>query len=368
VTPVPDCAERLLSAGFASSHWQRLSTWAEAMSDELLSAEQAALARPELHRLLALPWSTRKLLRELPSNDNSPRVIRFDFHWTTEGWQISEANTDVPGGYAEGSDFPRLIGEYFSHCDLPGDPATAWCNAIAHVCESSRNIALLCAPGFMEDFQVVSFLAARLRDMRFQTAIASPTNLVWQDHQAYLPAAFGDEPLGCIVRFVQTEWLAKMCRSTQREFFQSRTPIANGMASAISESKRFPLLCRQMRLAMPVFRALLPATVDARKIPKSSTDWIFKTAYCNTGDTVCSADLLPARQWAKTRRQIRFFPSEWIAQKRFKTVPIDSPLGPIKPCIGVYTVNGKAAGIYGRISPRQVIDYRAMDIAVLIDS
>ena len=30
------------------------------------------------------------------------RVVRFDFHPTSEGWKISEANADVPGGYLKG--------------------------------------------------------------------------------------------------------------------------------------------------------------------------------------------------------------------------------------------------------------------------
>jgi hypothetical protein len=36
------------------------------------------------------------------------------------------------------------------------------------------------------------------------------------------------------------------------------------------------------------------------------------------------------------------------------------------PCIGVYTVNGRAAGAYGRLSWRQVIDFSAVDVAVLV--
>jgi hypothetical protein len=38
------------------------------------------------------------------------------------------------------------------------------------------------------------------------------------------------------------------------------------------------------------------------------------------------------------------------------------------PCLGVFTVDGRAAGIYGRLSPRPVIDYAAVDAAVLTDS
>lgn len=32
--------------------------------------------------------------------EHGPRFLRFDFHPTEEGWRLSEANTDVPGGSA----------------------------------------------------------------------------------------------------------------------------------------------------------------------------------------------------------------------------------------------------------------------------
>ena len=56
----------------------------------------------------------------------------------------------------------------------------------------------------------------------------------------------------------------------------------------------------------------------------------------------------------------------WVAQRRFEACPIESPAGPIYPCIGVYTVNGCPKGIYGRFSYTPVIDFAAVDVAVLI--
>jgi len=39
--------------------------------------------------------------------------MRFDFHWTTEGFRISEVNADVPGGFSESSAFPALMAPSF---------------------------------------------------------------------------------------------------------------------------------------------------------------------------------------------------------------------------------------------------------------
>jgi hypothetical protein len=37
------------------------------------------------------------------------------------------------------------------------------------------------------------------------------------------------------------------------------------------------------------------------------------------------------------------------------------------PCIGVYTIGGRACGIYGRLSRNPVVTYTAADVAVLIE-
>jgi hypothetical protein len=56
-----------------------------------------------------------------------------------------------------------------------------------------------------------------------------------------------------------------------------------------------------------------------------------------------------------------------VAQRRFETLPIDTPAGAMYPCLGVYVLDGKAIGIYGRISAKAVIDHTAIDVAVLLE-
>ena len=94
--------------------------------------------------------------------------------------------------------------------------------------------------------------------------------------------------------------------------------------------------------------------------------WTLKTAFCNTGDTVSMRDQLSA-DLAENRADVRRHPREWIAQRRFESLSFDSPAGRIFPCIGVYTINGKAAGIYGRFATTPVVDFAAVDIAVLVE-
>ena len=51
----------------------------------------------------------------------------------------------------------------------------------------------------------------------------------------------------------------------------------------------------------------------------------------------------------------------------FETQAVETPMGAFRPCLGVYTVDGVACGVYGRLSKGQVIDYAAMDVAVLVE-
>ena len=95
----------------ASGDWRGLVETAELLAAEVVAAEHDLRHRPELHDLLGLPRTIRRLLRRASQQDPPPgsRLIRFDFHHTDAGWRISEANTDVPGGLNEASGLPLIL-------------------------------------------------------------------------------------------------------------------------------------------------------------------------------------------------------------------------------------------------------------------
>jgi hypothetical protein len=95
--------------------------------------------------------------------------------------------------------------------------------------------------------------------------------------------------------------------------------------------------------------------------------WLLKTALCNTGDTVSMRVLLTRKQWNVISRHVWWRPDRWLAQRRFASVALETPAGPLYPCLGVYTVDGKAAGVYARIAPRPLIDFAATDVALLVE-
>jgi glutathionylspermidine synthase len=190
---------------------------------------------------------------------------------------------------------------------------------------------------------------------------------MWRDGQAYLRGV----PLAAVVRFYQAEWLANLPRRHRACWLPlavgGRTPVTNPLSSVLTESKRFPLVWDCLRTRLRTWRRLLPETRDPRDAPwQSHEGWLLKTAFCNTGDTVSAASITPAKDWRKTRWLARLFPRDWVAQRRFETSSIETPLGDMYPCVGVYTIDGRAAGAYVRLSHRPIVDYRAIDAAMLI--
>jgi glutathionylspermidine synthase len=221
------------------------------------------------------------------------------------------------------------------------------------------------AAGFLEDQQVVAYLAHLLGQRGITSHWATPADLRWKFGHAYLESRVSLGPIGAIVRFFQAEWLN--ARSCAPLFVGGQTPVCNPGIAVLTESKRFPLVWDHLSTALPTWRRLLPTTADPRDADWLRDDsWLVKSALCNTGDTVVIRSLLSNDQWRSATRAVRRHPGAWVAQRRFEACPIQTPAGPIYPCIGVYTVNGCPTGIYGRFSYTPVIDFAAVDVAILI--
>lgn len=336
------------------STWRRLAGWAESLAAEAAAAEAELLGRPDLHRTLALPRSIRQVLKEGPATPGIARVVRFDFHPTTDGWRISEANSDVPGGFTEASSFARLMAEHYPEATLSGDPTSSWTSAMTAGLRSGARIALLVAPGYMEDQQVVQYLGKALYRRGATTVVCGPDRL--------------SENFDAVVRFYQGEWMARLPKQMnwRHLFTNGRTPVCNPGTALLTESKRFPLVWDALRTGLPTWRRLLPETRDPREVAWAANPaWLLKAAFCNNGDEVAIRGALPPAQWRKAARSARWNRSGWVAQRCFQSIAVSTPMGPMHPCLGVYTIDGRAAGIYGRMTRGSVIDYTAIDVAVL---
>ena len=353
--------------------WDCLRSHAEILACELMEAEAALAARPELFATLGVHHQLIPLLQKHAGalvSQRTPRILRFDFHHTCEGWRISEVNSDVPGGFSEASILPQHFAPYFPQLQPADDVAALWCDAIAEASQGGH-VALLSATGYMEDQQIVQFLHGHLTRRGVLSSVISPAQLACSHDQLQQCGPTGSTAIKLLVRFYQAEWLPQLPRQSnwRNMFSPSHTIVVNSLTSVLTESKRFPLVWDKLGVRVPRWRELLPDTRETRDAPWQMDDtWLLKAAYSNTGDHVVSLPHLDPLAQKRYITCVRRNPQQWVAQKRFKVLPVASPQGEVFPCIGVYVLNGKAAGIYGRASSSPVINYSSQDVAVLIEN
>jgi hypothetical protein len=354
--------------------WQEIATLAEQLATETVAAEAAILAQPHLLKRLALPWSLSRRLARM-SNPSQPsrhlRLIRFDFHFTTDGWKISEANSDVPGGFNEASGFSKLMAMQFPGMVPPGDPAEKLASAITANLQRPGTVALLHATAFSDDRQVMTFLSRKLSAAGHTAVLAAPDHLRWEDDHAYLDCEWAQGKVDFCFRFFPAEWLPALPRRCgwQHLLGGCRTPLCNPASGIISQSKRFPLVWGELPISLPTWNRLLPRTMAVCELSRHGLKEdavVFKPALGRVGDMIKMAGVTGERETRVINRSLRWHPKHWIAQQRFEAIPLSTPDGPVFPCIGVYTLDGEAIGAYGRSARRPLIDHLAQDAAVLI--
>ena len=343
---------------------------AEQLAAEIEATERELLDRPDLHRRLSIPRSIRRILRHksVPPAGIA-RVIRFDFHFTEEGWRISEANVDVPGGFNESAGFARLVAAHYPDAAPCGDPSAAIARSISAGVAAGGHVALVHATAYTDDRQVMIYLSKDLETAGLKPWLIGPHQLSWEDGRARLATEWSREPVSAIIRFFPAEWLANLPRRCgwRNYFAGARTPACNPASALLVQTKRLPLVWNDLQTPMPAWRELLPETRDPRDAPWSRDNgWIVKPALGRVGEGIGMPDAIQNREWKNIRRSARWFPQHWIAQRRFKAVPLMLNGRAHFPCFGVYTVAGRACGIYGRLGRIPLINATAQDVAVLV--
>ncbi len=353
--------------------WRSLVTSAERLAAEVVAAEQELRHRPELHKTLGLPWTVRRLFRRAPQPgpDAAARLIRFDFHHTDAGWRISEANTDVPGGLNEASGLPRLVAPHVPGTESAGDVAGCYAASTLDRLPAGAHVALMHATAYSDDRQVMTYLAGRLQQRGARVSLVSPAHLRWRDRRASLDTAWTSDAVDAVLRFYPAEWMYNLPHACgwPAYFEQTSTPVSNPASALLTQSKRFPLTWESLQTPVPTWRALLPETRDPRHVRWEGIDeWVLKPALGRVGEDVLIDGVTPPQDAKQIGRGVRRHPSHWIAQRRFNATPMRVGGVDRYPSVGVYTVNGRVAGAYGRIAEKPLIDARARDAAVLIAS
>lgn len=348
------------------SLWERLVELTEALDAELLAMERELLARPDLLSELGLP---RSLLRHLPGPEPALalRLRRFDFHVTETGLALSEVNADVPGGFHDGI----TAGLYARHLEgtrVPGDAAAALANALATRVGPEGRVALVHATAYSDDRQVMSLLANALAQVGVRGVLCAPDHLRWRGDTCHVSLGDADERVAAIIRFFPTEWLPGCPPEAQwSQFFRGPVWLCNPATCVAVQSKRLPLVWDRLRARSDTWRTLLPETRPIWDAPWwCDARWLAKPAMGRVGAGIVACGTSKPRAMASTALQAGLRPDQFIAQRRFIPLPWSMQGTSFYPCIGVFALDGRVVGAYGRASHNVFVDHRAVDTPILV--
>lgn len=349
---------------------QRLGNLAEELAAETVQIEEALLLQQNPAKKLGFSRAVRKAIggTDNYSGEKHIRLMRFDFHPTTDGWAISEVNSDVPGGLAEASVLPEIAQQYVPCGEPCHDVAHDLLEAFKKRTGAGKRIAFVHATSYSDDRQVMQFLGDYFDKNGFRALYAAPDHIAWEEHKAVSLIKGEKGPIDGIVRFFPLEWLVNLPRKTNWQgYYQTQTTSCNHPIAIFAQSKRLPLIWDELGIDLPAWKSLLPETCD----PSGGSlkeDFIYKPALGRVGENISIREAVTAKEYAQIRQAVRRHPGDWIAQKRFESNPVLGPDGKsYHLCVGVFTVDGRAAGFYGRISLYPRIDARAKDIPLLVE-
>jgi glutathionylspermidine synthase len=353
---------------------EQLGKWAQQLSRETMLMEEALIHRLPLAKELGLP---RQILKALPrlsgyNPEKNIRLMRFDFHPTETGWAVSEVNSDVPGGLAEASVWPEIAARYVT--GSPGENvASQLLQAFQTKVKKNGTVAFVHATSYSDDRQVMQFLGDYFERGGLHTVYAAPDHIKWNDHHAMNIIKGQEGEIDGIVRFFPLEWLINLPVGARWQgYYDSQTPSCNSPAAMFAQSKRLPLVWDSLGVTIPSWKQLLPETRDPESVSPHEKGWIYKPALGRVGEGILIEEAISPREQSQIKKAVQKEPKNWVAQRRFKSLPIpvtDSTEGgppEYHICVGVFTVDGNNAGFYGRISPYPRIDGNAIDIPVLI--
>ncbi|MBQ4283637.1 MAG: glutathionylspermidine synthase family protein [Lachnospira sp.] len=346
----------------------------EHLDKETQEAEVFLNKNPKLAIPLAL---TKKVSNELKrmnnyDSDKHIRLMRYDFHPTVEGkWAVSEVNSDVPGGFAEGSLMPKeakaLLGEskYWYRCF--GDILV---NAIKKKVIKSGRIMLVHCTSYSDDRQVMQFLGDRLKQEGFRIIYGAADHLRFKDNKAFCILDDNEGEVNAIIRFTPLEWLVDIKPKKWQGYFDTNTVSCNHPIAIYAQTKRFPLVWDVLEkngINMSTWRELLPETLEV-KDAKGKEGYIYKPAYGRVGEKISIKEACKEDEYKQIMSEVKRHPKKYLAQKKFISKPLVGTDGEkFHVCLGSYAVDGVHAGYYARISRSPRIDSNAADIPVLIE-
>ena len=351
---------------------QELESLAEQLAAETVQMEEALIGRPELIKQLSFGQGINRALRKLGGyrREDHVRLMRFDFHPTETGWAVSEVNSDVPGGFAEASVLPGIAAPYFPGYTPRKNAVHSLYNAFKSRLPANGTVAFVHATSYADDRQVMQCIGDYFSAQGLTTLMAAPDHIRWDAQKAVSICSGAEGPVDGIVRFFPLEWLGFLPKKTSwRGYYNTQTPSCNHPMAMLAQSKRLPLVWDMLGVDIPAWKSLLPETADPRtlKTKRPDDNWIYKPALGRVGEGITIREALTSKELTKIYKAVKRRPKDWVAQKMFRSRPLADESGKeYHLCVGVFTIDGKCAGFYGRISPHRRIDDKARDIPILV--
>lgn len=357
----------------------------EKVDTETRAAEMFLNQHLELSKPLALPRKMKKevaLMRDY-NPEKHVRLMRYDFHPTVDGgWAVSEVNSDVPGGFAEGSLMPQAAIAVLENGDSNtskntveskytyinfGDNLVA---AIQKKVPVGGRIVLVHCTSYSDDRQVMQFLGDKLKELGFYVIYAAADHLRFNDKKAICILDGNEGEVDAIVRFSPLEWVSDMKPKHWEGYFDTETCSCNHPIAIFAQTKRFPFVwdvLEENGISMATWRELLPETLTV-KDAKGKEGYIYKPVYGRVGEMIGIKEACEEDEYKQILREVKLTPKNYLAQKQFISQPLEGENGQqFHVCLGSYSVDGAHAGYYARISKTRRVDSNAADIPVLIE-
>jgi hypothetical protein len=175
------------------------------------------------------------------------------------------------------------------------------------------------------------------------------------------------EPVRAVLRFFPAEWLPA-CPSDAPWAGLVRGPVllANPVTSVLVQAKRLPLLWPKLRASSAVWRSVLPPTYPSRRFFTSGGRCVLKPNLGRVGEDIVSRGVSPLSRLARVAAHALLHPRDYVAQRRFHPVAWQVEKERMYPCVGVFTLDGRVVGAYGRASRDLFVNETAIDTPVLV--
>ena len=345
----------------------------ESIDKETKEAEDYINKHQYLSNILKIPRNITKYLKYMEDYDESKniRLMRYDFHPTSDNtWAVSEVNSDVPGGFAESSLLPKLAIKYIGDKNYYSiNLGDILCESICKKIKKGGTIMLTHCTSYSDDRQVMQFLGDKLENIGYKVLYGSSDHLIFKEKRAYSILDNYEGFVDCIIRFTPLEWLGNTRLKNWHGYFNTVTPSCNHPIAIYAQSKCFPLLfdyLEESGIKMPTWKKLLP---DTSKVDFSLNldEYILKPVWGRVGEKIAIKNSCSNEEYVEILKDVRKHKKRYISQKKFISKPINFDGDDYHVCLGSYTVDGRHAGFYARISRKLRIDSDAIDIPVVIE-